>query len=191
MPLHNALGSCSSCSVLFSCVTGKFVPDNEWFQAYLLLLGLDWICVLQNTIFLKITLLFLKSTEQLFSVVLVFLKLRGVIQPGPGSCQSLSALRCSRVSVAAHGSHQEGNTLFHNGWDAIPSSARKCSFLLLKIIQSKAPLTNIFFLCQYIHMLIVQVSSQPDGWTIITVFCWQISKMVTLQITARSKVGIF
>lgn len=40
---------------------------------------------------------------------------RGVIQPGPGSCQSLSALRCSRVSVPAHGSHQEGNTLFHNG----------------------------------------------------------------------------
>lgn len=44
MPLGPAL-------FLLSCVTGKFVPDSERFQAYLLLLELDWICVLQNTIF--------------------------------------------------------------------------------------------------------------------------------------------
>lgn len=157
MPLGPAL-------FLLSCVTGKFVPDSEWFQAYLLLLGLDWICVLQNAVFLKITLLFLKSIEQLSNVVLVCLMLSQKVAIQHGSV-FVSGTECSEMQQGWW-FHEEANTPFHK-W--MKCNSLFCQKVLLSCLKDNSKHQSQIFFSQYIHILIVQINSQADHWTVITV----------------------
>lgn len=175
------LGPVVAALFLLSCVTGKFVPDSEWFQAYLLLLGLDWICVLQNTVFLKNNFVILEKHRAAFQHG------SGVSHTRPkGSNPKWFSVHVSHWALWGAAGFQllfmvltKKETHYStNELNAIHSSARKCSFLVLKIIQSNAPVPNIFS-SKYIHILIIQITSQPVHRTTITVFCWQISKIVS------------
>lgn len=148
-------------ALFLSCVTGKVVPDSEWFQAYLLLLGLDWI-VIQNTIFLKITLLFLKSIEQLSNVSLVCLILSQKVVIQHGSV-FMSGTECSEMQQGWWLSPRKKHTIPQMNemqFTLLPESA---PFFFER--QFKAPVPNSFFF-QYIHMPVVQITSQPDHWTL-------------------------